>query len=121
MIEHQFMPKARAALDGLRGRVPDGCLASIQHVVFALAKETGELPTGYGSACLRHFDKRSEHIENALGNFSTSVENRFALIELATLGSIAGQWTYPARQWVTRDSHKACLRDVAQRSATPNA
>src|SRR6185503_7844068 len=45
-IEDRFMPTAQVALDGLHGRVPDRCLASIKRVVTELAKDTGELPTG---------------------------------------------------------------------------
>src|SRR5262249_3421128 len=54
---------------------------------------------------------------HALGSFAVSVEARFALVEIATLGGIAGRWELATPQ-VTAARYKACLRDVAELAAT---
>jgi hypothetical protein len=40
------------------------------------------------------------------------------LIEIASLACIADRWTTRSTSWVTRDSHKACLRAVARSAGT---
>jgi hypothetical protein len=108
-INDRFIPNARIAL----GHLPCACFASIARVATALAKSdsNGEIPMGYGAACVRHFYKRNEQLDGVLG---VSVERRFALIELTSLASIAGRWARSSELRVTGASHKECLRQAAQ-------
>jgi hypothetical protein len=107
-ISSRFMQKVRAAL----GALPGLCFDSVERVATALATNNhkAEIPTGYGAACVRHFSKRNGQLETVLRG---SVESRFALIEVSSLASIAGQWgASPPR--VTSASHKECLSQVAR-------
>ena len=109
-IHDWFIPRAREVL----GNLPCLCFDSLERVVLALAKSQGndELPTGYGSPCVRHFDKRSEQ----LGRISNkiSMEHRFALIELTSLASIANRWSDSRQPRVAQASHKGYLRHTTE-------
>jgi hypothetical protein len=113
-IEGLFMPNARIVL----GHIPGPCYESIARVAFALARGNGEIPTGYGAACVRHFSKRSKQLEPIL---HVSIERRFELIELAVLAGIEGRWTDPSVLHKTSASHKECVRLVAQLPSTSGA
>lgn len=106
-IKGRFMENARVAL----GQLPAQCFDSVERVATALAasNHNGEIPTGYGATCVRHFAKRSGQLERALNG---SVESRFGLIEAASAASIAGRWGLSVR--VTPASYKECLGDVAE-------
>jgi hypothetical protein len=108
-IHGRFMLKARTALGGL----PEPCFDSVERVATALAANhrNAEIPTGYGAACVRHFSKRNEQLGS---RFRVSEEIRFALIEISSLASIAGQWAGTLQPRVTQASYKECLRHVAQ-------
>lgn len=88
-IDEHFMPRAQIVL----GRISGACYDSIAHVALALAGGKGEIPTGNGAACVRHFSKRSKQLKQAA---QIPVDQRFALIELAMLAGISGRWTEPA-------------------------
>ena len=113
-INERFIPNARVAL----GHLPYACFDSVARVATALAKSdgNGEIPVGYGAACVRHFSKRNEQLDGVLG---VSVEQRFALIELTALASIAGRWAHSLEPRVTGASHKECVRQVAQVAESP--
>lgn len=108
-INDHFIPNARVAL----GHLPGPCFDSIARVATLLAEidGNGEIPTGYGAACVRHFCKRSEQLD---GMLKVSIEHRFALIELTSLASIASRWSHSSGPRVTQASHKECLRQVAR-------
>jgi hypothetical protein len=112
-IDDRFMPNARVAL----GHLPGPCFDSIARVATSLARSdsNGEIPTGYGAACVRHFYKRSEQLDSVL---KVSIERRFALIELTSLASIAGRWAHSPGPRITQASHKECLRHVGQVAET---
>lgn len=114
-IEGLFMPNARIVL----GHIPGPCYDSIARVALALARGNGgEIPTGFGAACVRHFSKRSKQLEPIL---HVSIECRFELIELAVLAGIQGRWTDPSVLHKTPASHKDCVRLVAQPPSTSGA
>lgn len=112
-IEGPFLRRVRVAL----GWLPEPCFGSIARVATALVKHNDDsmLPRGYGGACVRHFWRRNEQLKPIL---NYSVASRFALIELTSLASIAGQWAEGPWARTTPASRKECLRDVAELSST---
>lgn len=113
-IEGPFMRRVAVVLGGS----PPPCLGSIARVASAIAHSNADrtIPRGYGGACVRHFIRRSEQLETIL---RVSIESRFALIELTSLASIAGQWTEWRQPRVSVASHRECLSDVVQLANEP--
>ena len=91
------------------------CFDSVEHVVLALAMNegNGQFPSGYGSACVRHFEKRSEQIADIF-NRGISVESRFALIEVTSVASINHNWSDSREPRTAQASYKEYLRQAAQ-------
>jgi hypothetical protein len=107
-VRSQFMPDASIAL----GEFPPTCFDSVESVAVALAESSrGEIPTGVGGACVLHFMRRSDQLNQGP---KVSVERAFALLELTLLASIAGGWARSLQPRVTLASQKECIRHVTQ-------
>ena len=113
-IHDWLIPRARIAL----GDLPLLCFDSVERVVLALAENgsNGELPMGCGSACVRHFGKRSEQLQR-ISNRGVSVEHRFSFIEITAIAGIAHRWAETQRPRAAQSSYREYLRQVAQSMA----
>jgi hypothetical protein len=110
-IHDWLIPRARIAL----GDLPGSCFDSVEQVLLALAnsESDGQLPAGYGSACVRHFGKRSGQLQR-ISNRGIGVEYRFALIELTSLANVANHWSDSQRPRTAQASYKEYLRQTSQ-------
>jgi hypothetical protein len=110
-IDSHFMPNVRVVF----GHLPEPCFDSVATVAAALAGRhgDGEIPTGHGAACVRHFNRRNEQLGSIL-----SVESRFALLGLASLANIAGGWACSPAPRLTQALHKECLGHAVMRAET---
>lgn len=116
-IDSVFAPRIRTAFAYVRPGMPERCVQSVVHVAKEIANVTGEIPTGYGSALVKHFDRRGEQIRDVVGEDAMSPQSRFALIELTAIACMTGQWTSPDNLRKTVATYKTRMRDVADVAA----